>query len=140
MAGRQEGVGNIRPDTSAQRSNGSFRPCDDGVRESTKRHVDDRQPDRIGMQPHFRAGDRVAMDVQKAGRWMKESSLAEKAVAVFLAIIMTLLFNLNREIGEVQSAQEAHINNHPNVALKEAQDDHERRLRILEGRSLPAPR
>ena len=54
---------------------------------------------------------------------MRDSSLAEKAVAIFLAVIIGLLFNLNREVGEINTI-------HNSIESRLA--DHETRLRTIE--------
>ena len=56
---------------------------------------------------------------------MRESSLAEKAVAVFLAVVIGLLVNLNREVGVTNAKLDAHLFNHPEGALERRIDRHE---------------
>ncbi|MDA7663810.1 hypothetical protein N8569_00750 [bacterium] len=59
----------------------------------------------------------MAMVVRKAAQIVKQSSLAEKAVAILLALLLALVINLNREVGTEAALRAAHEVDHPNVAI-----------------------
>ena len=112
----------VRPDPISHGPNGRIEHHDD-LRPPDAGNVVDRPPDPAGLREDLGTWDRLAMVVKSTGRWMRDSSIAEKAVAIFLAVIIGLLFNLNREVGEINTI-------HNSIESRIA--DHETRLREIE--------
>lgn len=108
----------LRTDPIRPRHNGPVLQPDSNLREPDQRHVVHSGTASDGMHAGSSTGDRLAMVVSKAAKLVKESNWTQRIIAAALIALLGMTYNLNREVGVGNAIIQAHIADHPNVALE----------------------